>query len=66
MNELETKLELIKRIMVAEEKLLDREPKGLWYNDKFDSLYDEDILSLQFKVNLLKRKVEDGRENKDS
>lgn len=56
------KLKLIGEIIVAEEHFHQGNIKGddLWYNYRFDQLYDEGLLSLQLKMNLLKRKINNG------
>jgi hypothetical protein len=61
MDEMEKRLNLIKEIITAEESFLISEPKGYWYGDKFDILYDDDLLSLQLKSNLLKRKLNESK-----
>jgi hypothetical protein len=57
MEDKNEKLKLIGNIMVAEEHFLKSKPKNFWYNDRFDELYEESLLSLQLKMNLLKRKI---------
>jgi hypothetical protein len=62
MSEQKEKLKLIGDIIIAEEHFNHNEVKKnpIWYNDRFDQLYEESLLSLQLKKNLLKRKINNG------
>jgi hypothetical protein len=60
MKEETAKLKLIKLIMEVEEQLHKGRMDEFWYNDKFDSLFEEDLLGLEFKYNLLKRKLKEN------
>jgi hypothetical protein len=59
MEDRNEKLKLIGNIMVAEEHFLKSKPRDFWYGDRFNELYEESLLSLQLKMNLLKRKIKD-------
>jgi hypothetical protein len=63
MSEREERLRLIGDIMVAEEYFMRNEVKKdkLWHNNRFDVLYEETLLTLQLKKNLLMRKVNNGQ-----
>jgi hypothetical protein len=62
MSEKDEKLRLIGDIIIAEEYFMRNEIKKdeLWYNNRFDMLYEETLLTLQLKKNLLMRKINGG------
>jgi hypothetical protein len=62
MSEKDEKLRLIGDIIIAEEYFMRNEIKKdeLWHNNRFDMLYEETLLTLQLKKNLLMRKINGG------